>query len=139
MAAANPKLFHPLKSAVYIVDDDEEIRRSTSFLLTGLGFQCDTFVDGRHFLMCLGGMRPGHVLLDLRMPCGSAAQVQQSVEAERAGWTVLLMSGSSRAEFPHLAQGDPIRFLHKPFTEADLLEALGSDAFHRERPNSQAG
>jgi two-component system response regulator FixJ len=56
------------KRPVYVVDDEEPIRRSARLLLKVSGFTPDVFGDGRTFIQAESSLDPGCVLLDIRMP-----------------------------------------------------------------------
>ena len=53
---------------IYVVDDDEAIRRSLSFMLKTSGFAVQSFSGGIPFLKEAAGLEQGCVLLDVRMP-----------------------------------------------------------------------
>ena len=60
---------------VYLVDDDEAIRRSAGFMLKTSGYQVKAFASGVELLKEAKELPAGCILLDVRMP-------------EMDGWTV---------------------------------------------------
>src|ERR1017187_9529357 len=64
---------------VYLVDDDEAIRRSASFMLRTTGFSVKTFSSGVEFLDELKGLEPGCIVLDVQMPEISGLEVQAAL------------------------------------------------------------
>jgi CheY-like chemotaxis protein len=110
---------------VYIVDDDREIRESTSFLLQAMGYRCRTFASGAAFLRAFLELAPGCVLLDVRMDGLDGQQVLSELRWMHSAWAVVVMSGhlddvlaaSLRAAGAHTV-------LAKPFDETVLCRAL---------------
>ena len=66
---------------IYVVDDDEAIRRSLSFLLKTSGYAVRLFEGGTAFLKEAAGLEPGCVLLDVRMPDIDGREVQRDLRA----------------------------------------------------------
>ncbi len=56
------------KRVIHIVDDEEAIRRSASFMLRTSGFKVETYESGDAFLKAVKDAEPGCILLDIRMP-----------------------------------------------------------------------
>ena len=53
---------------IRIVDDDEDMRESLSFLLESEGWKCSAYSSAREFLIEDAGSVPGCLILDIRMP-----------------------------------------------------------------------
>ena len=53
---------------IHLVDDDEAIRRSASFMLRTSGYVVKTYVSGVEFLAGTDEATLGCILLDVRMP-----------------------------------------------------------------------
>lgn len=53
---------------VYLVDDEEAIRKSAGFVLSRAGFKVQAYSSGVEFLKQAKAATPGCVLLDVRMP-----------------------------------------------------------------------
>ena len=53
---------------VRLVDDDEELLKSTAFLLRMAGFDVLTYASAESFLELDDATRPGCLVLDQRMP-----------------------------------------------------------------------
>ena len=56
------------KRHIYVIDDEDPIRRSTRLMLTVRGYEVATFESGTGFLEVARALRPGAVLVDLA--CG---------------------------------------------------------------------
>ena len=111
---------------VYVVDDEEPIRRSSQLMLRLDGYEAVTFETGLAFIGALPALAPGAVLLDLRMPEVDGIEVQRRLRAER-DWPVVVMSGHGDLSVAVPAmRGGAIAFLEKPFSKAALGSVLAA-------------
>ncbi len=79
---------------IYIVDDDEDVRRSLVMLLHPQGHAIQSFESGEAFLAKVDVARqPGCVVLDLRMQGMSGIEVFDQLLARRSPLVVLFLSG----------------------------------------------
>ena len=116
---------------VYLVDDDEAIRRSASFMLKTSGFEVETFASGIDFLKEARGLDPGCVLLDVRMPEIDGLAVQAELKARGIALPVIVMTGHGDVTVAVAAmKAGAIDFLEKPFEKAELMAAM-DDGFAR--------
>ena len=111
---------------VYVVDDEEPIRRSLHLMLRTLKFAPRTFADGPELIESLPGLDAGCVLLDLRMPEIDGLEVQRRLIAASAPHSVIVMSGHGDlgVALTAMEQG-AIAFIEKPFSRATLEQLLG--------------
>jgi len=107
---------------VFVVDDDEAMRRGLEFLLSSAGYDVESFDSARSFLnRCRPGMR-GCLLLDVRMPGMSGLELQEHLEAERIGIPVIIVTAYANVPMAVRAmQGGAFDFIEKPFEGAVLL------------------
>lgn len=110
---------------VYVIDDDRDVRRSLSFMLTADHVRSHPFASGSDFIEALSDLDPGCVLLDLRMPGMDGFAVMGELAERRIDWPVIVMTG--HGEIPvavrAMKQG-AIDFIEKPFTEETLHHSL---------------
>jgi FixJ family two-component response regulator len=79
---------------IYIVDDDEDVRRSLVMLLHSQGHALQAFESGEAFLAQVDVARqPGCVVLDLRMQGLSGIEVFDQLLARHSPLVVLFLSG----------------------------------------------
>ena len=71
----------PTDQPIHVVDDDEAIRRSLSFMLKTSGFAVRLFSGGTEFLKEVGTLEGGCVLLDVRIPDIDGLEVQRELRA----------------------------------------------------------
>lgn len=110
---------------VYVVDDDEAIRRSLSFMLRTSGHKVDLFTQGEEFLKVVARLEPGCVLLDIRMPGMDGLEVQQALAEHGVTLPVIIMTGHGDVALAVRAmKAGAIDFIEKPFEKATLMSAL---------------
>ncbi|MDP9414810.1 MAG: response regulator [Pseudomonadota bacterium] len=110
---------------VYIVDDDREVRRSITFMLTAAKLQPRPFASGPDFLDSLSELQPGVILLDLHMPEMDGFRFLAELASKRVEWPVLVMTGHGDISTAVRAMKlGAVDFLAKPFPEEALLAAL---------------
>jgi two-component system response regulator FixJ len=110
---------------VYVVDDDEAIRRSLNFMLRTSGHKAELFTCGEDFLKAGPKLAPGCVLLDIRMDGMDGLQVQQAMAERGIGLPVIVMTGHGDIALAVRAmKAGAVDFLEKPFEKAVVLAAL---------------
>ncbi|NTU81475.1 MAG: response regulator [Chloroflexales bacterium] len=113
---------------VLVIDDEDEVRRTTARILERGGYTAISATDGESALtICRSLHQPiSAVILDLTMPYISGEQVFRDLRRERPELPVLLMSGYSAEEMSARFPGEmPSAFLQKPFSAATLLALVG--------------
>lgn len=109
---------------VHLVDDDEAIRRSASFMLKTSGFSVRTFISGVDLLK-ERALATGCILLDVRMPEMDGIEVQKALRARGVTLPIIIMTGHGDVEVAVLAmKNGAVDFIEKPFEKAVLLEAI---------------
>lgn len=115
-----------MTSIVYVVDDDETLRRALSALLRSAGFHVETFASSRAFLAFERPDVASCLILDVRLADESGLAVQE--EAVRTGLNVpiLFMTGyGDVATTVKAMKGGALDFLTKPFDDDAMLDAVG--------------
>lgn len=109
---------------VHLVDDDEAIRRSASFMLKTSGFIVQTFVSGSELLK-QRELAPGCILLDVRMPDMDGIEVQRALHARGVTFPVIVMTGHGDIDVAVQAmKHGAVDFIEKPFEKAVLIGAI---------------
>ncbi|MDT9599000.1 response regulator transcription factor [Sphingosinicella sp. GR2756] len=110
---------------VHLVDDDEGIRRSASFLLRTSGFIVVTYASGVDLLKDPKAIEPGCILLDVRMPEMDGLEVQQALAEKGVLLPVIIMTGHGDIDLAVRAmKAGAVDFIEKPFDKATLVGAL---------------
>ena len=110
---------------VYVVDDDDAIRRSAGFMLKTSGFRVRTFESGVQLLKEVRSLEPGCILLDIRMPEMDGLDVQRALRDEGVSLPVVIMTGHGDVNIAVQAmKAGAVDFIEKPFEKPMLLDAL---------------
>ncbi len=112
-------------STVYLVDDDESVRRSMVRLLVSMNLTVQAFESAEAFLAGVDRTAIGCLIVDVQLVGMSGSELQDRMV--RAEWTmpVIAMSGAHNAQ----TEAETLRlgasaFLRKPFTTRALVSAL---------------
>ncbi|MHA6332826.1 response regulator transcription factor [Qipengyuania sp. CAU 1752] len=113
------------KGPVYLIDDDDSVRRSIGFMLKTSGYQVEMFVSGDEFLSKVQNLEPGCILLDIRMPGKDGLEVQAELNQRGVNYPVTLMTGHGDVDMAVKAmKAGASDFIEKPFEKATLLDSL---------------
>ncbi len=112
-------------SQVYVIDDDESMRRSVKRLLKAHGFEAETFPSADDFLSLERASRPACLVLDLSLPGMSGIDLQKEMERRRLDLPIVFITG--HGDIPSSVEamkGGAVDFLPKPFNAKALIEAV---------------
>jgi FixJ family two-component response regulator len=113
------------KPVVYVVDDDDGMRRALTILITTVGYQPIAFAKPTEFLAKYDPSQPGCLVLDVRMPEMSGLEVQQHLNKAGSMLPVILISGHGDIPMAVQAMKDgAFDFLQKPFRDQELLDRI---------------
>ncbi|MDE2305813.1 MAG: response regulator transcription factor [Gammaproteobacteria bacterium] len=128
---------HKESATIYVVDDDDGMRRALSVLLSTVGFRTLAFARPSEFLASLKPDEPGCLVLDIRMPEMSGLELQQQLNRSGCMLPVIFITG--HGDVPMAVQAmkaGAFEFIQKPFRDQDLLDqinhALRHDAENRQ-------
>lgn len=112
---------------VALVDDDDSVRRAVARLLRIAGLEVDVYATGEAFLSALETRPPDCVVLDMYMPTMSGLDVQAALVAQHLGLPIVFISAHDDAAAErHALEAGAAAFLHKPFSEQQLLSAIAT-------------
>ncbi len=110
---------------VFLVDDDEAIRHSASFMLRHAGFLVKTYPDGIRFLEQVTEDHEGCILLDVRMPGMDGLAVQNALNLRGINMPVIILTGHGDVPVAVEAmKGGALEFLEKPYEKQALIDAI---------------
>jgi FixJ family two-component response regulator len=112
---------------ISVVDDDESIRESLPDLLREFGFDAKAFSSAEEFLSCDYIGRTSCLILDIAMPGMSGPDLQRELAVRRKKIpTIFITAQRDETVRPRVLKDGAVECLSKPFSEADLLEALNT-------------
>ena len=128
----HPETMHPRQESgvadrplVAVVDDDESIRESLPDLLREFGFSARAFSSAEAYLESDAVRQSKCVVLDIAMPGMNGLDLQRELARRGLAIPIIFITGHKDEELRAraLARG-AAGFLHKPFSDMALLEAL---------------
>ncbi|MCG6871517.1 MAG: sigma-70 family RNA polymerase sigma factor [Gammaproteobacteria bacterium] len=116
---------------VYIVDDDEAVRTSLSWLVDSAGLPALTFASATEFLDAWDGASHGCLVLDVRMPGMSGLELQQRLHEAGSHLPVVIVTGHADVPMAIRALKAGVRdFIEKPYDDEELLERIHDAMAH---------
>ena len=110
---------------VYVVDDDEGIRKSLESLLRSVGLNVQTFASAQEFLGAKRKPAPGCLVLDVRLPGLSGLDLQSELARAEIQTPIIFITGHGDIPMSVRAmKAGAVEFLTKPFRDQDLLDAI---------------
>ena len=111
--------------AVFIVDDDADVRESLQELLESVGLHSQSFGTAQEFLAVRRGDDPSCLILDVRLPGISGLDLQHELKRVRISIPIIFLT--AHADVPmsvRAMKSGAVEFLTKPFRQQDLLDAV---------------
>ena len=110
---------------VYIVDDDDSVRRGLTRLVRSAGFDVEAFPSAEAFLGAKHRDQPACVVLDVRMPGQSGPELQDALgQAGREIPIIFLTGHGDVATSVQAMKSGAADFLEKPTPDHVLLAAI---------------
>jgi two-component system response regulator FixJ len=115
----------PNSSEVYVIDDDEALRRSVTFLLRTAGLPSRAFDSAEAFLREVKDLAPGCVITDVRMPGMDGIELVRRMGEMNLQHPTIVMTG--HADVPlavEAMKAGAFDFIEKPFSDDVLLGSV---------------
>ena len=110
---------------VFIVDDDDSVRKALTRLVKSVDLTVETFASADDFLKRDSHNGPACLVLDIRMPGLSGLDLQDELVA--AGRTLPIIFVSAHGNIPlsvRAMKAGAVDFIEKPFEDQTLLDAI---------------
>ena len=113
------------KTTVFIVDDDEAVRKSLSRSLQHQDYNVESFESGITFLEAIEADQYGCILLDIAMPGMSGIEVQAELANRNCMMPIIFMTGHGDVPTSVKAiRNGALEFLEKPYSMEVLFERI---------------
>ena len=113
------------QTTVYLVDDDDEVRKTLARALEHTGYSVEKFNSGQTFINDIDTETYGCVILDVAMPGMSGLEVQTELSAIGCLMPIIFMTGHGDVPTSVRAlKNGAIEFLEKPFAVGLLLQRV---------------
>lgn len=110
---------------VYVVDDDDSIRRALKRLLKSADYHALTFKSAEDFIDYAPKGDVGCLVLDILLPGITGLELQENLASRGAGYPVIFMTAHDNPHWQERAKkAGALAYLRKPFDEHALLEAI---------------
>ena len=123
---------------VSVVDDDISVRESLDSLLRSAGLAVRVYGSAEEFLNSDHHCDVDCLILDVRLPGMSGFELQRELLAGSCRVPVVFMTahGYDKRAMSEAASDWTVAYLTKPFSEAELLEAINTSL--RWKPNGRS-
>lgn len=114
-------------STVFVVDDDDAIRKSLARALTARGYDVETFASAQDFLDGYDPSRSGCLVLDYGMPGMDGLALQEHLGERGQAIPIIFITGHGGIpESVRAMKGGALDFLEKPFKQEVLVDRINT-------------
>jgi FixJ family two-component response regulator len=114
-----------LLSIVFVIDDDDSVRRALQRLIRSVGLRVELFGSAREFLERDRPNIPSCMILDIRLPGMSGLDFQRRLAEAKIHIPIIFITGHGDIPMTVRAmKAGAVEFLTKPFNDQDLLDAI---------------
>ena len=110
---------------IYVVDDDESVRRAVGALIRSAGLTVQTFPSAQEFLAFPRPDVPSCLVLDVQLPGLSGLDLQEELAKVDVQIPIIFLTG--HGDIPMSAQAmeaGAVAFLAKPFDDGTFFKAV---------------
>lgn len=112
---------------VHVIDDDDAVRESLSFVLDSAGLTARTYESAAAFLAAIQAGVSGCIVTDVRMPEMNGLELVRKLQAMGVGLPVIVITGHGDVPLAVEAmKAGVLDFLEKPFDDDVFLSAVNS-------------
>src|SRR5215469_2767116 len=110
---------------ISIIDDDDALRSSLENLIRSIGLRAQGFSSAEAFLSSNQVHETRGLVLDVRMPGMSGPELQRQLAAVNSHISIVFITAhEDEAQRAQALEAGAVAFLHKPFYEEELLNAI---------------
>jgi RNA polymerase sigma factor (sigma-70 family) len=118
-----------MRPIIYILDDDQGVRASLSWLVESVGLAAQAFGTAAEFFQAFEPELPACLVLDVRMPEVGGFEVQAWLQERGSRLPVIFVSGHGDIPMSVRAMKDgAFDFIEKPYNSQQLLERIQAAA-----------
>jgi two-component system, LuxR family, response regulator TtrR len=112
-------------ATVFVIDDDESVRKSLKRLLDAAHYKTDVFKSAPEFLSLSAYQGPSCIIVDVKMPGLTGIDLQEALIEQGREEQLIFITG--HGDIPMCARAmkaGAVDFLPKPFRPSQLLESV---------------
>lgn len=115
----------PDSPVAHIIDDDDALRDSLSFLLSSVDIPAKTYASANEFLDALPAIASGCVVTDIRMPGMSGMELLRHLKDGGSALQVIVMTGHGDVPLAVEAMRlGALDFIEKPFDDEAFIASV---------------
>lgn len=110
---------------IFVIDDDESVRRSLPLLLKTMDYEVETFSSSEEFLNSKQFNGSGCIILDINLEGKSGLELQDELLKNPYHLPIIFITGKGKVpESVQAVKKGAVDFLQKPFDDEQLLKAV---------------
>ena len=114
-----------LNGVVFVIDDDEAVRKSLKRLLHAADYEAEVFNSAADYLARPPHARPSCVIVDVQMPGLNGIELQEALIKRRREEQLIFITGHGNIPMCAKAmKAGAVDFLPKPFKSRELLKCV---------------
>ena len=124
-----------MKPIIYIVDDDDSIRRALKRLIRSVGMDAEVFASAQEYLDSEHRNHNACMIVDIKMPGMSGLELQDELHTRDSHLPVIFITGFDSPETRDQAkQSGAAGYFRKPIDDQALLDSI-QWALTKQTPN----
>jgi two-component system response regulator FixJ len=125
---------------LHVIDDDDAVRDSLTFLLKTNGFTVVAYESASTFLEALPRLTPACVITDVRMPGTSGMELLQKLSSREPAIPTIVITGHGDVPLAVEAMKlGAVDFIEKPFEDEAILVAVRVAMEHQHKGAASEG
>ena len=110
---------------IYVIDDDESVRKAFKRLLRSVNLDVETFSSAEEFLKSQKPNKNSCIIIDIRMPGLTGFDLQRKLNDQGIRIPLIVISASDDAQIREQARElGAVAFFRKPIDDQALLDAI---------------
>ena len=116
---------------VCVIDDDEAVRQSLTWLISSIDLRVDAYASANDFLDQCKEIQVGCVITDIRMPGLSGLDLQKELTGRGINVPIIIITGHGDVQTAVRAmKAGAFDFIEKPFNDQLLLDLVNRAIAH---------
>jgi FixJ family two-component response regulator len=112
-------------AVVFIVDDDEQVRKAVKALVEAMGVTSETYPSAEDFLRAYDGRRPACLVTDVRMLGMSGLELQERMIEQGLSMSVIVLTAFATTPTTVRAmRNGALTLMEKPCNDDELWDAI---------------
>lgn len=115
----------PVRSTIFIIDDDASVRRALCRVMTSAGLECQSFDSAEEFMATPHPAVGGCIVADMTMPGMSGLDLKPLLDAAGISYPLILLTAHDNEEMRTAARNaGATAYFRKPVDTQALLDTI---------------